>query len=79
MADHRLPQQAWNIGCMVQNTNMSKILSSGWVIDKFGIMKWINRWEVKDPTTHHPTMYSLWFAYTLFPLDYDAFYSMHEL
>ena len=37
MPNHRLPKQAWNIGCKVQKTNKSKILSCGWMLD---IMKW---------------------------------------
>ena len=40
MPNHRLPKQKWTIGCKVQKTNNSKILSSCWVLD---IMKWFKR------------------------------------
>ena len=33
MLDHRLPKQAWNIGCKVQKTNKRKILSSHEVLN----------------------------------------------
>ena len=45
MPDHRLPKQAWSIGCKVQETNSSKIISSAYVVD---IMKWFKRWGGKD-------------------------------
>ena len=45
MSDHRLAKQASNIGCRVQKSNESKILSGGWVRDS---MKWFKRWGVKD-------------------------------
>ena len=45
MAHHRLPRQAWNIGCKVQKPNKDNIPSSGWVLD---IMKTFKRWGVKD-------------------------------
>ena len=46
MLDHRLPKQAWNIGCKVpEKTNTNKILSFDWVLDT---MKWFKIWWVKD-------------------------------
>ena len=45
LADHRLLNHAWNIGCKVQKTNESKILSFGWVLD---VMKCFTRWELKE-------------------------------
>ena len=45
MLDHRLPKQAWILGCNIQKTNKSKMLSSSWVLN---IMKWFKRWGVKD-------------------------------
>ena len=45
MPSHRLPYLAWNVGCKLQKTHKSKILSSGWMVD---IRKWFKQWGVED-------------------------------
>ena len=37
--------RSWKIGCKVQKTNKSEILSFGWVFD---IIKWLKRCGLKD-------------------------------